>query len=274
MKTILSAGTVAIALAAGTPSFAADLPFKAPPPAVAPACAWCGVYVGINGGYSFGSDEFNQTLVIVPGPAGLVFNSSSPNKIAPKGGLFGGQVGYNWQTGPFVLGVEGDVQWADQTDTTCGGLCGNTVVPGVVVVVGNSGATSVFQKVKWFSTARARVGWTNDSAMIYVTGGGAWMGVDETDSISFGIIPGLPTVTSAASFSSTRSGFAVGAGIEMRLWPRWTAKAEYLHLDVNGTSNTFVPAVGVFVLPGGSLTTTTGRIRDDLVRVGLNYKVF
>ena len=75
----------------------------------------------------------------------------------------------------------------------------------------------MYQKVKWFSTARARVGWANDGALIYVTGGGAWMGIDSTESISFGVIPGLPTVTSAANFSDTKSGYSVGAGIEMRV---------------------------------------------------------
>ena len=73
--------------------------------------------------------------------------------------------------------------------------------------------------------------------------------------------------------SSTRFGYALGAGIEMRLWPRWTVKAEYLHLDAEGATNTFNPGPN-FVAPGGSLTTTSGRIRDDIVRAGVNYKIF
>src|SRR3989442_5228594 len=97
------------------------------------------------------------------------------------------------------------------------------------------------------------------------------MGVDETDSFAFAIIPAVGPFASAASFSSTRSGYAVGAGIEMRLWANWTAKIEYLHLDVGGTTNTFSPGP-FFVAPGGSLTTTTGRIKDDIFRVGLNWK--
>jgi len=227
--------------------------------------SWTGFYLGINGGYSVGTDDFNQVLTVVPGT--LLFTSSAPNTIAPKGGFFGGQVGFNWQTGPVVWGVEGDWQGASQTSTTvCGGLCGNAVVPGVVTVVGvPGGANSVYQKVKWFSTARARVGYANDGAMIYVTGGGAWMGIDSTESIAFG---GWVQPT---SFSDTKSGYSVGAGIEMRLWAGWTAKVEYLHLDVSGLNHSFFPGP-FFVAPGGSLTTTTGRIRDDIVRVGLNWK--
>jgi outer membrane immunogenic protein len=140
--------------------------------------------------------------------------------MAPSGGFGGLQIGYNWQFGGVVLGAEGDYQWADQTDTTCGGICGNLVVPGVITIVGSGGgANSVYQKVKSFSTARARLGWANDGAMIYVTGGGAWMRIDSTESISFGVIPGLPTVTSAASFSDTKSGYSVGAGIECACSP-------------------------------------------------------
>ena len=62
----------------------------------------------VEGGYSVGTDDFNQTLVVVPAAPGLLFTSSAPNTIAPKGGFFGGQVGFNWQTGPVVFGVEGD----------------------------------------------------------------------------------------------------------------------------------------------------------------------
>jgi outer membrane immunogenic protein len=266
MKKLMIAGVLVSAL--GGVASAAELPVKAPYRPPPPVWSWTGFYVGINGGYSFGNDDFNQTLVVVP-PGAILRTSTSPNTIAPKGGFFGGQVGFNWQTGPVVWGVEGDYQGASQTSTTtCGGLCGNFFVTGVGTVVGVGDATSVYQKVKWFSTARARVGWANNGAMIYVTGGGAWMGIDSTESISFGMIPGLPVVTSAASFSDTKSGYSVGAGIEMRLWANWTAKVEYLHLDVDGVTHTFFP--GPFF--GSSLTTTTGRIRDDIVRVGVNYK--
>jgi outer membrane immunogenic protein len=265
----LSLVSAALASLIAAPAMAADIPvkapYRAPPP---PVYSWTGFYLGINGGYSVGTDDFRQTLNAVPGV--ILNTSSSPNTIAPKGGFFGGQIGYNWQFGPVVLGAEADWQGASQTSTTvCGGLCGNLVIPGVVTIVGQT--TSVYQKVKSFSTARARLGWANDGAMIYVTGGGAWMKIDSTESIAFAIIPGLGPFASAASFSDTKSGYSVGAGIEMRLWAGWTAKVEYLHLDVSGLSHSFFPGP-VFALPGGSLNTTTGRIRDDIVRVGLNWK--
>src|SRR5205085_12138898 len=122
MKKLVFAGVLLTAL--GGVASAADIPVKAPyraPPPV-PAWSWSGFYLGINGGYSVGTDDFNQVLTVVPGAGGLLFTSSAPNTIAPKGGFFGGQVGFNWQTGPVVFGVEADWQGASQTSTTtCGG---------------------------------------------------------------------------------------------------------------------------------------------------------
>ncbi len=88
------------------------------------------------------------------------------------------------------------------------------------------------------------------------------MGIDETNTnFSSG---SATTITS--SFSNTKSGYAVGGGAEFRLWGNWTGKVEYLHIDVAGTTNTGGP--NTFVL-----TTATGRIKDDIVRLGVNYKL-
>jgi outer membrane immunogenic protein len=202
----------------------------------------------------------------------FTFASNTNSTVAPKGGLFGGQLGFNWQTGPVVWGVEGDIQWASQTATACGEFCTNIaspVVPGLTVA---NVAPTVYQKVKWFGTARGRVGYANNGAMIYVTAGGAWAGIDETDNFSINapIPPFLFTSAQTASFSRTASGYAVGGGIEMRLWAGLTAKVEYLHLDLGGVTNTFA-----FVPPepaGTTLTTVHNRFKDEIVRVGLNYK--
>src|SRR5690242_8853300 len=114
MRHILTA-TALLALLGGS-AMAADLRapvYKAPPPV--PVWNWSGFYVGVNGGYSFGNDDVTQT-VSQNGVAAIV-----PEKVvvAPKGGIFGGQAGYNWQVGSLVLGVEGDAQWAGQRDRAC-----------------------------------------------------------------------------------------------------------------------------------------------------------
>ena len=79
--------------------------------------------------------------------------------------------------------------------------------------------TTVDQRLKWLATVRGRLGWANDGYLLYVTGGGAFGRIDETDF--------LPTNPNAASFSQNRSGWTAGGGIEARLWGNWTGKLEY-----------------------------------------------
>ena len=147
MKRILMAA--ALALAAGGQALAADLPQPGPPPPRAPATyvpapvpvfTWTGIYVGINGGYGFGSGAFT--------PGGTVSGVD--------GFLVGGTVGGNYQWGQFVLGIEGDGDWSnvDGTSTT---TCGNCEV-----------------KSTWLATVRGRAGYAFDRILIYGTGGGAF----------------------------------------------------------------------------------------------------
>src|SRR5947209_1024252 len=147
MRKIVLATAVASALLGGAAS-AADLAVRRPLPQAVPVAtwSWSGFYVGINGGYSVGTDDFTQVGIAGPLAPGLLLVSSSPNTIAPKGGFFGGQIGFNWQTGPVVWGVEADWQGARQTSTTvCGGLCQNLIVPGTTITGFLLGTTSVYQ---------------------------------------------------------------------------------------------------------------------------------
>lgn len=261
MKRVFLASVMLLALAGH--ALAADLPVykKAPPPV--PTWSWAGFYAGINAGYSFGRDPFDQTIPEI----GYV--SATDSIVNPRGPLFGGQLGYNWQAGQVVFGLEGDAQWAHQRDTSCGVTC---------FVQGNGEMTvfTVSQTLDWFATARGRLGWANDDYLLYVTGGAAWGGVRESDPRLAEFIPTFP-----ANFSNTQFGWAAGAGIETRLFGNWTAKFEYLHLDLGSTGNTnavpmqcgaFVPVLGGIPCLGAFTLNTRSSIRDDIVRVGLNYK--
>ena len=219
---------------------------SAAPPA---AFNWTGVYAGVNAGYGVGHNAFTQFEDF---GAGAFSTSYAPSMVAPQGGLFGGQAGYNWQISHVVLGLEGDAQWANMSDTKCGYVCME------------GSPYSVSQRLGWFATARARLGWAMPSWMLYATAGGAWAGVHENDLIFPNII--APNGV-AASFSRTQSGWVAGGGIELRLWQRWTGKLEYLHLDLGSTSNFMVGA-----LP--DTVTTTSQIRSDIVRLGLNYHLW
>ncbi|HMG79885.1 MAG TPA: outer membrane beta-barrel protein [Xanthobacteraceae bacterium] len=237
---------------------AADMPLKAPPPPPVPAWSWTGFYAGLNGGYSFGRDPFMQND---PDQGGLF--SQTPSMVTPRGGLFGGQLGYNWQLNHVVLGLEGDAQWAHQDSTSCAVTCFYDNITNEFT------ASTMRQKLDWFATARARVGWANDGYLLYVTGGPAWGRVSETDTLNFEIL-----APAAQSFARTLTGSAIGGGIEARVWGNWTAKVEYLHLNLGSMTNianlTFQPvgpvAAGPFTL------TTTSSVRDDIIRVGVNYK--
>ena len=108
---ILSATLMAVAI----PAMAADLPVKAPPPVMAPLPTWTGFYLGLNGGYSWGKSSRELNFVTATGatiipPGGVVTTGGTDL----EGGLFGGQIGYNWQTANWVLGFETDIQWANQ----------------------------------------------------------------------------------------------------------------------------------------------------------------
>jgi outer membrane immunogenic protein len=187
MKKVLLA-----ALMAGVASsaMAADLPTRKAPPAPAqyyapPAFSWTGFYVGVNGGWGGGT-------------SGGVFGN-------PNGGLVGGTVGYNYQIGQFVVGLEGDWDWADLNKS--GSILG----------------TAYSNKVDSVLTARARAGYAIDRALLYVTAG--YAGAEDKVSM-----PG--------SFSSTdwRSGGAFGAGIEYAFTNNISAKAEYIYAPFESKS--------------------------------------
>jgi outer membrane immunogenic protein len=204
MRRVLLASIGLTALLIGSAS-AADLPrqqqmvTKAPVYA-APIYNWTGLYVGINGGYAF-SDA--------------------------SGGLVGGTIGYNWQQGNIVFGVEGDLNWTNlDTDTTL-----NTVT--------NS----------WLGTARARVGVAMDRFMPYITGGAAFGNIDVAASPGF------------AGSDDTKVGWTVGAGVEFALGGNWTAKAEYLYVDLGSAD-----------CGAGCPANTDTSLTSNIVRAGLNYR--
>jgi len=150
MKKILLSSVALLGFTAG--AMAADLPSRrAPAPVVAavPVFTWTGFYVGVNAGYGWGTDN---ERVFIPG-VGLVGGGN-------EGGFVGGaQAGYNYQIGSFVVGLEGDIQYADFGHK-------NVFVPGIGFV-GNTSSD-------WFGTVRARAGVAFDRALVYATGGFAF----------------------------------------------------------------------------------------------------
>jgi outer membrane immunogenic protein len=209
---------------------AADLPphppafYKAPP--AEQIFNWTGFYVGINGGYSWGRSSWSDPAV---GANSGNFNTS--------GGLVGGQLGYNWQSGPVVFGLETDADWMNvKGSAAAGGVCAT------------DGGGSCQTQQSWVGTTRARIGYAFDRWLPYITGGVAYGDIKATQ----------PTGTS----SSTKAGWAAGGGLEYGINPNWSAKIEYLHIDL-GTATFMGAASGT--------STLTVPVTNDLARVGINY---
>jgi outer membrane immunogenic protein len=177
-------GCVALVALAGAAA-AADLPPPAAPnyykaPAYVPAYTWSGFYIGVNGGGAWGSSAWDSTSS---------FNTT--------GGLVGGTLGYNYQIGHAVLGVEGDIDWAD--------------IQGSNTVAQTSDT--------WLSTVRGRLGYAADRFMPFVTAGGAFGDIRAA-------APGL------SGGSETNAGWTVGGGLEFAVAGNFTLKAEYLYVDL------------------------------------------
>jgi outer membrane immunogenic protein len=234
MKRVVAFGVLFLA---GTVSvFAADFPppwqNEPTPPSVyssALSKSWGGFYLGGNGGYAFGSSQWSL--------AGATSNIFSPN-----GAFGGGTVGFNLPISEVLFGVEGDFDW--------GGLNGST---GCGAVAAAAAGAACETKSNFLGTARARVGYTFDRTLVFVTGGVAFSNVQT------GLNP-------PATFdSTTKAGWVAGAGVEYALTPNWSAKAEYLYVNLGSATCSTVANCGAAA--GASIV-----LNENLIRGGINYK--
>ena len=255
MLRIFSAAIVLIVTAGG--AVAADIAVPAPVPFVAPVYApiynWGGVYIGVNGGYGFGSSTWTDAN----NPVG---NSGSFNV---NGGLIGGTAGANFQAESWVFGVEGDFDWqslkGSSSSAFCTGVAGanipNPLPPPPSLPSGPAGANCTTQS-SWLATIRGRVGFAWNQVLLYGTAGGAWT------SMKTSLISGQ---------SSNAFGWTAGAGIEYAFADFWTAKFEYLFVDFTSIDCTNSGACG-FVLPSHVAANNSISFSENIVRLGVNYK--
>ncbi|HEY6256994.1 MAG TPA: outer membrane protein [Xanthobacteraceae bacterium] len=257
---------IALASLAVVPAMAADLTKPAPiytkAPVMAPPYSWTGFYIGLNGGYSWGRS--GTDFLITGVPAG----STAQNM---DGWLGGGQIGYNWQSGTWLLGVEADIQATGQNGTL--NLTTPTSCPVAIGVIlpCTTGSASIEQKLPWFGTLRARVGVTPSASwLLYVTGGLAFGEVDTTATFTSatafagGLV--LASTTTAANSNTTKAGWVIGGGVEWTISGPWTAKLEYLYMDLGTVSTSFAGPAPF------TLVATNSRITDNILRVGVNYR--
>jgi outer membrane immunogenic protein len=215
-----------LAAAVASPASAADLsrPSYKAPVYVAPAFSWTGFYVGLNGGYGWGNSTWSN---------------AGSDEFGVKGWVGGGTVGYNMQTGVWVWGIEGDLDYSTIKGSDAGpfgGVCGN---------VGGGCET----RNRWLATGRGRIGYAWDRWLPYLTGG-----------VAFGDVRMTPD--GGATESKTKIGWTAGAGIEYAFLGAWSAKLEYLYADL-GSSTCSAATCGV---------DTDVSFKTNLVRVGVNYR--
>ncbi len=209
-------GTVAlVALAVATPAVSADLgaryPVKAPP-MVSPVFDCTGFYIGINGGYGWGRSRWELL------PGGLSEGSHNVD-----GGTVGGQVGYNWQIGGWVLGLEAQGNWADFTGSNQS-----------AIFLGTTNRTDVDA----FGLFTGKVGYAWNNFMLYAKGGAA---VQSVDYRYFNTVTGVTGGTA----DEARWGATVGVGFEYAFAPNWSAGLEYNHLFMGKDDVAFGPAPNV-----------------------------
>ena len=257
-----------------TAANAADLPvYKAPPTApafVPPPLTWAGFYAGVNGGAVWHrvtgttTDYLESCYYEYDCYYGSYSNSHSKTK---AGGTFGGQIGYNWQGGPWVYGVEADLNWvsAKVSGTRSSYDC-------CYMGYGSGVSGTVSSELTWLATIRGRLGYAWGPTMIYATGGVAFGGIK--NSVSASIYDDFYTYAGfTQSKSQTRTGWTVGGGLEHMFSPHWTVKAEMLYVDLGGETLKGVSGggcVGYYCLYGSTQTKIDHTA--VIARVGVNYK--
>jgi outer membrane immunogenic protein len=218
MKRFVVAACLAV-IAAFSSAKAADIAVKAPAP-IAPVSNWTGLYIGAAAGIVSGFDPVWANAL------------ASANLDGKTSGTFGGTLGYNYQFGSILAGIEGDWSYANTVASTNTGGCA---------------PATCRTTMRDYGTLRGRIGYlVMPTLLVYGTGGGAWASYRHT--------------LLAFDDGTHESGAAYGGGVEWMFAPNWTAKFEYLRLDFGHTT-----AVAA------SPTTTASDLDANVFRVGFNY---
>ncbi len=202
----------------------------------APVYNWSGVYIGINGGWGFGTAKWTV-------PPTALFPLGQSSQLNDNGGVIGGTLGVNFQTGAFVFGAEGDWDYSGINTSTTATIC--TVFG--TCQTGNN----------WLSTLRGRFGFASDRILFYGTAGGAFAN--------------MQTTLNGNTNTKTQAGWTAGVGVEAAFAENWTAKIEYLYVGLGNVSGLCTSAVCTGN-NGGNFVPATVSLTENLVRFGINYK--
>src|SRR5258708_20761521 len=216
---------------------------------------WTGFYIGGNVGYGWGDTNTDANFL----PSAALFGANNASLGVNSRGVIGGvQLGYNVQIGITVLGFETDIQGAGISGSATKQPTDNSgaLIPGASIVTD--------QKLSWFGTSRARLGFTvTPELLLYGTGGAAYGQPKTAANAHFALDFDDP-----AALSQTKLGWTAGAGTEWMFARNWSAKFEYLYVDLGSES-----AIGSFAPPADPKFKVgyTWNFRENIARVGVNY---
>ena len=266
--------TMAVTSAASAADLAARPYTKAP--VMVEVWNWTGFYIGGNAGYSWGRSNTDVSYLnsvtgapIVP-PAGSITGAG----FDMNGGIAGGQIGYNWQSSNWVFGLEADAQWSGESGsavyrcaaTAIGGVC----LPGLTFLpAGVTGTSLAVDQQPRMVRHRARPRrHPRDAAGIALRHRRSGLRLDQDHGAFAGVTPERRCGRLAGSSSDTRLGWTVGAGIEGKITSNWSAKLEYLYMDLDSFR------ARKLLAPAGQRdrrAMSTRVSRDHILRAGINY---
>ncbi|RAI41897.1 outer membrane protein [Rhodoplanes roseus] len=224
MKTLLLSTCAALSVVCAGAATAADMAVKAPAPVAVAAAPWTGCGLGFNVGGAWGDAWWSNSVG--------AYSESLPM----SGAVAGAQLYCDYQTGPLVIGLEGNYSWTN--------LQGN----------GAATAGALYQTtINAIGGAGGRVGLVVDKALVFVRAQAVWADIDHTHNLG-----GLTGTT-----SDTRVGWGIGAGVEYMVAPVLTARLEYNYDDFGSKSYTYA------TMPTMPYTEQT---RFHIMKLGLNYK--
>jgi outer membrane immunogenic protein len=267
----VAGGTILGIATASAADLAVKPAYKAPP-VVAPVFNWTGFYVGGDLGGKWAPSTWTTTST--SDFPGTIVDASFRRNYDPSGFRAGAYGGYNWQVTRWVVGLEGDLAWADNTARSVG-------IPGCTILcfpfAPGPGVDTSSVRMGWDASARARVGYlATPTVLVYGTGGVAWQAIQTSGFCQHSaadpqcsLAPGTPF--DVETNSRVLTGWTVGAGVEAKIYGNWLLRGEYRYSNF-GSFTGLLPFGAAGVVPGTDYLRYNLSVNTHIATVGLAYK--
>jgi outer membrane immunogenic protein len=247
-------------------AYAADLSggsVKDAPVAYGPQHSWAGLYVGGSAGYGSGELDRTRTHDVIWGLGNVTQSFQSDSTRDLDGAIYGAHIGYLWQFGHVVAGLEASFNGTDIED--CSRIC-------------NEGGIDTRTALEWYSTAVARLGYAEGSWLVYGFGGLAWGSakVSATDNlpvIEGRFIPNPSRISDIHGGSVDSVGWTAGLGVEYAVSDRLSVRAEYSHVSFGDESIGLGSYTDLLIWSTNHISDKIG-IEFDAVKIGASYKLY